>query len=318
MLIAITGATGFVGRHLVEAHRQRGDRVRILKRARTPKLSIWHDVEVIEGDLSINGSLLENFAAGVDVLYHCAGEIRDERAMHATNVEGTRALVSAAAGRVKHWVQLSSAAVYGGVQRGVIREETAHAPATIYGKTKLASDLVVLSAAAGGAFTCTVLRPTSIIGADMARSLLIRFIPIIDKGLFFFIGPSGAIMNFVHIDNVVSALTLCARQPAAVGRDYIISDQLTMERLAHIVADELGKPVPRLRVPEAPVRLLAHVVAALPFSPLNIGQINVLTARSFYSTERIAGELAYKPVKLPETALRELVAAWKKSRHHAS
>ncbi len=317
MLVAITGATGFVGRHLVELHRQRGDMIRILKRPATAKVPVWHDIEVVDGDLAAGERLLERFVAGVDVLYHCAGEIRDERAMAMTNVDGTRALASAAAGRIKHWVQLSSAAVYGGVRDGLVTEESVLAPDTTYGKTKLESELIVRSAAASGAFTCSVLRPTAIFGADMPGNALFRLISMIDKGLFFFIGQAGAIMNFVHVDNIVSALTLCATHPAAVGHDYIVSEELTIEQVVDILSGEMGRPVPRLRFPLMPVRTAARIAGMLPFSPVNTAQVDALAIRARYSIKSITRELAYSPVTRPEAGLRELVATWKKRRNNA-
>lgn len=317
MRIAITGATGYVGRNLVELHRQRGDRIRILKRPATPKVPAWHDIEVLDGDIPTNRKLLEQFSAGVDVLYHCAGEIRNERNMSTTNVEGTRALASAAAGRISHWVQLSSAAVYGRVRRGVISEDSAHTPDTTYGKTKLESELIVRSAAADGAFTCSVLRPTAIFGPDMRSGPLLQLISLIDKRLFFFLGPAGATMSFVHIDNVIAALALCATHPAGVGRDYLVSDQLTVERLAAVVAEETGRAMPRLRLPLGPVRALARFAGMLPFSPLNTARVDALSSHAIYSTQRIAQELGYAPVTTFESGLRALVRAWKRDSAHA-
>lgn len=311
MQVAITGATGYVGRYLVELHRRRGDRIRILKRPATPKVSAWHDIEVIDGDLSLDTKLLVDFSSDVDVLYHCAAEIWDERTMAVTNVEGTRALVNAATGRIKHWVQLSSAAVYGHVRHGVVSEDSAYVPDTIYGKTKLESDLIVRSAATSGAFTCSVLRPTAIFDALMQEGPLLQVVSLIDRGLFFFIGPTGATMNFVHVDNVVRALLLCATHPAAVGRDYIISDQLTVEQLAAIVAEETGRGEPRLRLPLAPIQLLARIASMLPFSPLTAARVNALSSRSIYSVQRIMQELDYKPIRTFESGLRDLVRAWK-------
>lgn len=118
-------------------------------------------------------------------------------------------------------------------------------------------------------------------------------------------------MNFVHIDNVVRALALCATHPAAVGRDYLVSDQLTVERLAAVVAEETGRTMPRLRLPLAPVRALARIAGMLPFSPLNTARVDALSGRSIYSTQCIVQELGYQPVKPFESGLRELVKVWK-------
>src|SRR4029453_5032832 len=113
---------GFVGSALMRRHVDAGDVVRCLSRR---SQTIWQSGgQVIEGDLERPDNALARFADGLDVLYHCAAEVRDVRRMQAVNVEGVHALLRAAAGRIGRWVQLSSVGVYGSSKGGLISEGT--------------------------------------------------------------------------------------------------------------------------------------------------------------------------------------------------
>ncbi len=311
MQIAVTGASGFVGAALVRKHLERGDSVRVLVRDPAAAVCQLPSVQIIRGDLARAKTIPADFVARADVLYHCAAEIRDERMMEATNLHGTRKLAAAAAaGGIGRWVQVSSAAVYGAPGPGTITEDSPLQPDSHYGRTKAESEEVVRSAAAGGGFGVSVVRPSNIFGAGMSGNALYKLIAAIERGWFFPVGEPGAIMNYVHVDNVTAALALCATHPAAAGRTYNVSDELPLERLAAIIADELGARPPARRLPEPPLRILASVLGFLPGMPLTHRHLDALTARARYSSDRIRQELAYNPVVSLEAGVRELAKDW--------
>jgi nucleoside-diphosphate-sugar epimerase len=108
-LVAITGAGGFLGRHLVEAARARGWRVRVLARSR--RLPEWDDgVEVVTGSLSDAASLVD-LARGADAVIHGAGLVkaRNRAEFFATNRDGTLAM-AAATEPGSHFILISSLA----------------------------------------------------------------------------------------------------------------------------------------------------------------------------------------------------------------
>jgi len=311
MIVAITGGTGFIGTALVRKHLEQGDSVRVLSRHPDKAHAIPGNMELFHGDLSSSDTDLHAFVEGADVLYHCAGETNDTKCMHALHVSGTQRLINAASGRIGHWVQLSSVGVYGPVSEGVITEASPLHPAGEYEITKAASDEMVLNTASHEKFSCTVLRPSNVLGADMKNQALFNLMTMIDKGMFFFIGETGASANYIHVDNVVEALMLCANHPDAKSKTYIISDYLPMERFVAIIATSLGRPVPSLRLPESVARVLARLSGWIPGFPLAESRVNALTNRSSYSIERIRDELEYHhPVSL-EQGLCELAEEWK-------
>lgn len=311
MIVAVTGGTGFIGKRVMARHLANGDQVRYLTRKKAAA-DIPGAVAYI-GDLHYSAAELKHFVSDVDVLYHCAAELRDTAAMEKTNVAGTANLLGAAVGEVGRWVQLSSTGIYGAVRHGEVREDTDIRPSNQYERTKAAADALVLDAAENLGLSCVLLRPSNVYGADMPNQSLFQLIRMIDKGLFFFIGPHGAMANYIHVKNVVDALLACASAtPPANGRAYIVSDHRPLEAFAGIIAAHLGKPAPRMRLPEMPVRALAAACGWLPGIPLKTSRIDALTNRTVYCTDRIEAELGCRNRIAMESGMGELVAHWKK------
>lgn len=313
MNIGITGATGFVGRRLVGLHVARGDNVRVLTRGGAVASDLPAGVARHTGDLLGPSATLRGFANGLDVLYHCAGEARDEARMADVNVQGTRNLVEAAAGRVGRWVQLSSVGAYGPRRTGVITEDEPLRPKGVYEVTKTEAELLVMAGANRFGFSCCVLRPCKIMGIGMRDRSLYRLFSFIAGGRFFYIGRPGALLNYVHVDDVARALVVCGTHPVAAGRVYNLARQSTVEDFVACAAAAIGCPPPQLRLPEGPVRLLARLTAWLPGNPLTVGRLNGLTSRLTYSSERVATELGFRFEKTIEQGVRELVEDWRRS-----
>lgn len=309
-VVAITGGTGFVGRHLVARHVALGDEVRYLTRtADAPPLpgAICH-----VGDLGGPGDELKRFVLGVDVLYHCAAELQDASRMEETNVAGTRNLLQTAQGGIGRWVQLSSTGVYGVQRGGEVDEDTALCPGNPYERSKAVADALVRDAAAGAGLPCVLLRPSNVYGADMSNQSLFQFIRMIDKGLFFFIGPRGAMANYIHVENVVDALLACGQAALPQnGRAYIVSDHCTLEAFVDIVATQLGQRAPRLRLPLPLARVAANLFGRMPGFPLKPSRVAALTDRTVYRTDRIVCELGYRNRITLEQGLGELVEEWR-------
>jgi nucleoside-diphosphate-sugar epimerase len=299
MLVGITGASGFIGAALAHRCLEAGHDVRCLTRrpGRSPQ-----GVQPIDGDLERPDDRLVRFADGLDVLYHCAGELLDERRMAAVNVGGVRALLRAAEGRVGRWVQLSSAGVYGRHRSGVISEATALDPQGLYERTKAEADALVLDAAHRGATpSCTVIRPSIVFGREMPNASIRQMIQVIRSGLFFFIGARGASANYVHVENVVDALMTSGASAHAAGRVYNLSDWCTVEDFAAAIADALGRPRPRLRLPEPAVRCAARLAGRIAPVPLTESRVDALVSRNRYSIQRIQQDLDYVPrVTIPD------------------
>jgi nucleoside-diphosphate-sugar epimerase len=310
VIVAVTGGTGFIGKHLVARHVARGDQVRYLTRRKAAEHIRGAFAHI--GNLSCSVDELRQFVRGADVLYHCAAELRNEAEMHNTNVLGTANLLVAASGEVGRWVQLSSTGVYGSERHGDIHEHAEINPVIAYEKSKAASDNLVCTAAEKQNLPCVVLRPSNVYGTDMPNQSLFQLIRVIDRGMFFFIGKHGAVANYIHIENVVDALLLCGTAALPLnGRVYIVSDHRTLEDFVGIIATSLGKRTPQKRLPESLVRAAVALAGLIPKFPLTSSRLDALTNRTVYRSDRIESELGYKNKISMEEGIGELARYWK-------
>lgn len=317
MIVAITGGTGFIGKKLVARLVERGDTVCLLTRSSTiaeksPLLEM-HQCDLLKVGVNELSAMLD----GVDVIYHCAGQIKDPSSMRALHVDATRKLAEAASRRVGHWVQLSSVGVYGPVTEGTVTENSVLNPVGEYEITKTESDHIVVDAANKGGFSYSILRPSNVFGAGMTNQSLFGLISMIQRGLFFYIGKPGASANYIHVNNVVEGLIRCGTTPPAQGGTYNLSNHCTMEEFVAIIARALGKDAPRMRLPETPVRLLARLAGRFPGVPLTEARVDALTSRTIYPSTKIEQELGYQHVVSMQEGLVELVDFWKRKVHHS-
>lgn len=304
MKVAITGAAGYVGSLLVRAHAARGDAVNALARD-AGGIPALPGVSPYAADVRAAASIPGTFIEGVDVLYHCAAEATRESLMREVNVDATHALLLRARGTLGHWVQLSSLSVYGTPRSGTVEEDSPLRPRTAYARTKLAADELV-ARHASGAFSYTLVRPAAVIGPNMRTPSLHALIDAVARGYFCFIGPPGAIGNYVHEENMVDALLLCATRSEAKHRIYNLSQNVPFEHIVEAIALALNVARRPPRIWEWAARLAAHIVPALP---LTLERVDALTSRVEYRADRIERELGYRHRKSIADGVRELAAA---------
>lgn len=308
MVIAVTGGTGFIGKHLIARLLSTGEELRVLSRC--GYMESVHGVTYYQGDLMQKESLID-FLDGVDILYHCAGQLTDEALMRSLHVDGTQNLIDAATGKIGHWVQLSSVGVYGPISKGTVTESFSINPVGEYEVTKTESDELILSAAGKGLFTYSILRPSNIFGADMTNQSLFSMIKMIERGLFFFIGPKGASANYVHVDDVVEALILCGQHKKAIGKIFNISDYCVMEEFVEMIVAELSVNKHIYRLPKWSFQMLIILFSKLSKFPLTHARVHALTNRSVYSVKLIQQELGYHYRTGIKNGLKDLVHGYK-------
>ena len=310
MLIAITGGTGFIGKHLVLENLKSGNAVRVLTRRSAHAADLPDAVKLYRGDLTNDIKILPGFVDGADVVFHCAAENRNGNHMYRVNVQGTRNLLDAASNRVGHWVQLSSVGVYGRCRDAVITEESPLRPVGAYAETKAEADRLVTEATTRHGVHCTILRPSIVFGPDMPNRSLMELAAMIKRRLFFFVGAEGASANYIHVKNVIEALMRCAHVQHDRGRVYNLSDWCTFEKFVEIIAHCVGKTTPKLRLPEQPVRWIVRILEVVPGMPLNSSRIDALVDRCKYPSTRIEQELHYTHKISMEEGIRESIASW--------
>ena len=288
MIIAITGGGGFIGSLLVDKHLKQGDQVRLLSRN---TLLERKNVQYFFGDLSNSSVDLSDFVDGVDILYHCAGEINNKSLMQELHVNGTQRLVDSAQGKIGRWVQLSSVGVYGACRDGTITEDSIEQPFGIYEQTKTESDKIVKNSG----IPCVILRPSNVFGIDMPNQSLKSLLRTIQKGLFFYIGKEDkSLVNYVHIADVVEALICCGSDDKALGEVFNLSQSETVEKMITSFASGIGSDKKILRFPEIVVRVLVSVFGKIPKFPLTSSRVDALTGRCVYDSTKVQKILGFK------------------------
>lgn len=206
----VTGGTGFLGAALVRALLATGQRVRVLARPDSDRRNLAGlDVQIVSGDLRDTGSLTAA-VDGCEAVFHAAADYRlfvpDPAAMYAANVEGSRAIVrAAAAAGVRRVVYTSSVAVLGVDPGGAPADE--NTPVSLsdmighYKRSKFLAEEAVRDLVAGESAPVVIVNPSTPIGPrdlkptptgkiilDAARGRIPAFV---DTGL-----------NVVHVDDV--------------------------------------------------------------------------------------------------------------------
>jgi len=276
-LILVTGATGFIGRHLVAALAADGHKVRALVRSGSKGLP--EGIDVARGDLGDPASL-RRAAQGVDLVFHLAGTYRGTASeLHAAHVTGTAALVNALEPGTR-LVYVSSTSVYGWDQAWPADHATPPAPASAYGRAKLAGEQLALGRTDGG--TSVVARPTITYGPGDTGGMLARAERFLHRGARWFPGDGTNRIHLLHVDDLVRALLLLGVTGDGV---YVLGgpSATRVKRILELLADGAGTTPPRFGVPPGLVR------------PLGGHSVDVLTRDRAYSWARAESDLGWRP-----------------------
>jgi dihydroflavonol-4-reductase len=247
-MILVTGATGFIGGHLLEALSAAGERVRCLVRRKTDL-----PAEPAFGDLARNEGLADALR-GVRAVIHLAGvtkALRPEE-YYTGNVAATRHLLQAACG-VERFVHVSSLAAIGPGSHGrpVTEDDEPH-PLTHYGRSKrMAEESVRASALADRA---VILRPPVVYGPRDTD--VFQMLKSVSRGWTVQIAGGERRFSAIYVKDLAQALLLALRRAPANAAAYFVAhpDPVTWTRLGDTAAAIMGRRVRAVTVPRAVAR----------------------------------------------------------------
>ena len=323
LTVAVTGPTGTFGFGLVprlEDDERVAGVVGIARRPFDPVAHGWTKMRYRRGDVR-DRATLEEALAGVDVVVHLAfmitGNRVDRATTHAINVEGTRnAAAAAAAAGVRRFVYASSVAAYGFARENPVgmSEEWPARPARhlFYSQQKVQTErLLAQAAAAQPAIELYVVRPPIVLGphsigaknviparlepAGQRLSRLALRLPVAVP-----VPVPTLPLQLVHEDDVGEALRLCVLGAGPPGTYNIAADGLVT---AADVARELG--LTPIAVPQAPVRVAARLLAALPVGPPAVGWAEALSYPAIMDASKARRELGWRPRHTALETLRD-------------
>lgn len=298
MTVLVTGATGFIGRRLLERLTADGVRVRALYRRAAGTdhpLIEWRQVARLHDPEEVAPLL-----AGVDTVLHLAGLAHQTgkagegrwQEFQLANATVTRVLAEASAvASVRRFVYISSIAVMGTSSELPLNASMTANPQTDYGRSKLEGEVELERALRSSQTDWCILRPPVVYGPSNPGNMQ-RLLRLIATGLPL---PLGAIHNrrsFMFIDNLVDAIVAVMRAGGPIRGRFIVGDgtDLSTPDLVRALALANNRPVKLVAVPVFLLRALA----------LCADVVGKVTGKSLpfdsYSVDRLRESLPVDPV----------------------
>lgn len=324
MTALVTGATGFIGSHLVRSLAERGVRVRAL--ARNPKRAehlVGPNVEVVIGDFG-DPEVIDGLAEGVDVVFHLASVMRgkDWSEFQRVDVDGGAHLIAEAkrAG-VRRFIFTSTLGAYALAELrdgAVVTEEMIDSPDRVgyYSRAKLLVERMLADEQSAGTLETVVTRPGLVFGPGTSPYL--PHMPHLgnlrgDRYIIF--GDGKVPLALTYVDNVVNALWLAATSPDAPGHTFtLVDDNLPTQRgYVGKLAELTGRPLRVTAVPKAGAYLIGAAIESLAGAArkkppttrrLLLGKTTKLT----FDSSRAKKILGWRPEVAWEEGLRRSVA----------
>ncbi|XP_069546476.1 short-chain dehydrogenase/reductase family 42E member 1 isoform X1 [Brachyistius frenatus] len=341
----ITGGCGYFGCRLAHSLHKKGAKV-ILFDTVPPSQAVLEDLVFVRGDIR-DYAQVEKAISGVDCVFHIASygmsgrEQLNRQLIEAVNVQGTQNVLKACVELgVSRLVYTSTFnVVFGGqvIENG--DESLPYLPLHLhpdhYSRTKSLAEMAVMKAngtalnGSPGVLRTCALRPAGIYGPGEQRHLP-RIVSYIEKGIFRFVyGKPSSLVEFVHVDNLVSAHELAAealtpeKQRRSAGQAYFISDGRPVNNFEFFrpLVEGLGYPFPKLRLPISLIYFFAfltemvhHLIGPFyNFQPLlTRTEVYKTGVTHYFSMAKAKVELGYEP---QEHDMDEVVQ-WFRSRGH--
>lgn len=236
----VTGASGFIGSHVVEALLARGWRVRCLVR----KTSVlrWiptDDVTLINGDVRLAGEDLDRAVRNVSVVFHLAGltSAANDVEYVASNVEGTRNVVDAMRRSAADALLVfsSSLSAAGPARKRPLNETDEPSPVSAYGRSKLTAERIVTSSG----LEHLIIRPPAVYGPR--DSDILAAFRMAQRGIDLRVAPDGQRLSLVHVHDLATGF-VCAAESEGRGLYYMTDGMIhTVESISEQIARAVGK-----------------------------------------------------------------------------
>lgn len=304
-LVALTGATGFVGRHILDRLQRHGISTRLLVRHPAKLPPLGDHTEVVEGPLS-DATALGRMAAGASLVIHCAGAVRGATRGQFDRVNavaaGDCARIARDAG-VNRFLLISSLAA----------REPALSP---YAASKRGGEEAVMEHA--GAMHATILRPPAVYGPG-DREMLFLF-RIMARGIAPVFGSSDARFSLIFVEDLADAVIAWINAPDTGPGPFEIDDGRpggygwddvcdAVETVTGRRVRQIGLPPVLLRIP-AGLNTLAG--AATGYSPmLSLGKLRELRHPDWVCRQEArTGISGWRPLHQLVEGLRKTPGWW--------
>ena len=252
MKILVTGATGFIGSHLV------------------PFLKNRHEVSTLNArEVSSTNHEWQSQIDDCEVLVHLAGRAHvstnasDEQIYKTVNTELTETLAKQMAKTEKHMIFVSTALVYGDTN-DTGKPFTAGDdlnPKSTYAKSKADAESVLVNIAQRNTLSFSIIRPPAVYGSDVKANFL-SMLKWVKSGLPLPLGSARNLRSLVSVRNLSDLIENCATNTAAKNQIFNVSDDhdVSIIELLKTIAAAMDKPARLIKVPLPVLKLGSQII----------------------------------------------------------
>lgn len=265
--IFITGANGFIGRHIVSALASNAN-LNVIAAMRTPHNTADKNACTIAADYT--QAQWQSCLKGVDVIIHCAARahiVKEQQENAAAlyqqvNVDMTENLAQAALQeKVKRFVFISTIGVQGALSHKPFTEQSALSPHSTYAESKLCAENILLDITKQQTMDVCIIRAPLVYGPGVGANFL-RMIKWLDTNIPL---PFGAIHNsrsLLGVSNLTSFINICLFHPNASNQVFLLSDDadISTTQLLRKIATHLAHRSKLLPVPLFMVKCLLTLI----------------------------------------------------------
>lgn len=325
MKVLVTGATGFIGSHLVKRLVKDGHHVRCLVREKSDltKLKKLTNTEFFFGDVTKKQSF-KKITENIDVIYHLAAlrghdppSKKAFRRFRLVNVEGTRNILDECIGEnIKRFIYISSTAVVGLVKVEKIDESTNPEPYTPYQVSKFEAEKLVKKYMQSYGIPAIIIRPSQIYGPGFKGDFL-KMAKVISKHFFPKIGRGKNLSPALYIDDLFDTLASLTDK-GNIGNTYIISSErsYTMDEIVETLKKEVGKRCAYIYIPKWLALLGSYIIEKIYLisgkEPIvTLRNIQSLTTDKVFCIEKAKRDLLFQQKTSLDEGLKKTVQYFK-------
>ncbi|MBN1532823.1 MAG: NAD-dependent epimerase/dehydratase family protein [Spirochaetes bacterium] len=306
--VLITGATGFIGGHLLAANLKKKRRVRALVLPDDPGAKRLADagVEIVQGDIR-NFDSVREAVRGVNIVFHCAAVVTDwapKRLFWEITVGGTENICRAASEEgVKRLVDMSTNDVFG-LNENVMMDETFPLKkwGEPYSDSKIDAEEISWRYHRERGLPVTMVYPCWVYGVGDLTFVPLLADAIVKRDLIFW--RKDVIVWPTYIENLVDLLMLISEDPRAVGNGYLVHDgeSVTLQEFCAMIAETMGVspitttiPYPLAYLAALAMETFWRITAKKTRPLLTTYTVRNLGSRLKFSIEKAERELEWKP-----------------------
>lgn len=321
--VLVTGATGFIGTHLVKALVKNNYSVCILHRASSDLevfSSLGSAVTYVQGDV-VDQNSVDQAVEGQDYVFHLAGLIssshKDKALMEKINVDGTRHVVkSCLKYSIKRLIYVSSVVAVGAsFNKEVLDEDSVYEDKLnklSYFDTKKRAEELVQFSVHNQNLPAVILNPSTVYGGGDVKKDSRKIQKLAAQGKFPFYTQGG--VSIVAVEDVVQAI-ISSITLGKIGERYILSgENISIQNLLKCISNLAGVRSPFLKVPQVLFYILGFIGDVLSYLglsfPFTLEKVKVASLYHWFDSSKAQKELNFKPGSAKEAITKSVL--WSK------